>query len=151
MASGDPHTLSRFVEAQQGIYERAVTEIRSGRKRTHWMWFIFPQIAGLGLSATSRRYAIRDVAEARAYLDHHILGKRLRECAEAAVGVEGRSALEIFGSIDAMKLRSCATLFARVSPAGSLFHRLLDKYFGGESDDRTVRLLGDGPPTDTSA
>lgn len=142
MARDASHDLSRFVEAQQGVYERALAEIRRGRKHSHWMWFIFPQIAGLGMSATSRLYAIRDLAEARAYLDHPVLGKRLLECAEAALGVEGRSALEIFGSIDQMKLRSCATLFARVSPAGSVFHRLLDKYFAGEPDDKTVRRVG---------
>ena len=142
MARDASHDLSRFVEAQQGVYERALAEIRRGRKHSHWMWFIFPQIAGLGMSATSKLYAIRDLAEARAYLDHPVLGKRLLECAEAALGVEGRSALEIFGPIDQMKLRSCATLFARVSPAGSVFHRLLDKYFAGEPDDKTVRRVG---------
>ena len=143
MAAGadDPHDLNRFVEAQRDVYARALAEIRAGRKRSHWMWFVFPQLAGLGLSATSRRYAIRDLAEARAYLDHPILGKRLAECAEAALGVEGRSAFEVFGSPDDMKLRSCATLFSRVSPPGSVFHRLLDKYFGGEPDDRTMSLL----------
>jgi uncharacterized protein (DUF1810 family) len=133
--------LSRFLEAQRDVYPRALAEIRSGRKRSHWIWFIFPQIAGLGISATSRRYAIRNLAEAADYLDHPILGKRLVECAEAALAVDGRSAFEIFGSPDEMKLRSCATLFARVSPAGSVFHRLLDKYFDGEPDDRTLRLL----------
>jgi len=133
--------LSRFVAAQRDVYARALGEIRAGRKRSHWMWFVFPQLAGLGVSATSRRYAIRDLAEARAYLDHPILGKRLAECAEAALGVEGRSAFEVFGSPDDMKLRSCATLFSRVSPPGSVFHRLLDKYFGGEPDDRTMSLL----------
>jgi len=133
--------LSRFVAAQRDVYARALGEIRAGRKRSHWMWFVFPQLAGLGLSATSRRYAIRDLAEARAYLEHPILGKRLVECGEAALGVEGRSAFEVFGSPDDMKLRSCATLFSRVSPPGSVFHRLLDKYFGGEPDDRTMSLL----------
>ena len=133
--------LNRFVEAQRDVYARALAEIRGGRKRSHWMWFVFPQLAGLGLSATSRRYAIRDLAEARAYLEHPILGKRLVECGEAALGVEGRSAFEVFGSPDDMKLRSCATLFSRVSPPGSVFHRLLDKYFGGEPDDRTMSLL----------
>jgi uncharacterized protein (DUF1810 family) len=133
--------LSRFVAAQRDVYARALGEIRAGRKRSHWMWFVFPQLAGLGVSATSRRYAIRDLAEARAYLEHPILGKRLVECGEAALGVEGRSAFEVFGSPDDMKLRSCATLFSRVSPPGSVFHRLLDKYFGGEPDDRTMSLL----------
>jgi uncharacterized protein (DUF1810 family) len=137
----DPHDLNRFVEAQRDVYARALAEIRVGRKRSHWMWFVFPQIAGLGVSPTARRYAIRDLAEARAYLDHPILGKRLAECAEAALGVEGRSAFEVFGSPDDMKLRSCATLFARASPPGSVFHRLLDRYFGGEPDDKTISLL----------
>jgi len=137
----DPHDLNRFVEAQRDVYARAIDEIRGGRKRSHWMWFVFPQIAGLGVSATARRYAIQNLAEAQAYLDHPILGKRLLECAEAAVGVEERSAFEVFGSPDDMKLRSCATLFARVSPPGSVFHRLLDRYFGGEPDDKTISLL----------
>ena len=143
MAAGtdDPHDLNRFVEAQRDVYARAIDEIRGGRKRSHWMWFVFPQIAGLGVSATARRYAIQNLAEAQAYLDHPILGKRLLECAEAAVGVEERSAFEVFGSPDDMKLRSCATLFARVSPPGSVFHRLLDRYFGGEPDDKTISLL----------
>jgi uncharacterized protein (DUF1810 family) len=140
--AGDPHNLSRFLEAQEGVYAQALHEIRSGRKRSHWMWFIFPQFEGLGSSATSRRYAIRSVAEGEAYLRHPVLGHRLAQCAEAALGVQGRSALEVFGSPDDLKLRSCATLFASVSPPGSLFDRLLDKYFQGERHDRTLRLLG---------
>jgi uncharacterized protein (DUF1810 family) len=130
----DPEGLTRFVLAQEADYETALSEIRSGRKRSHWMWYIFPQYEGLGQSAMSRRYAIRSRAEAEAYLLHPVLGPRLIECAEAVVGVEGRSAAEIFGSPDDMKLRSCATLFACVSPPGSVFHRLLDKYFRGERD-----------------
>ena len=142
MAGGDnPHDLDRFVEAQAGDYERALAELRSGRKRSHWMWYVFPQLAGLGFSPTSRRYAIKSLAEARAYLAHPVLGPRLIECVQAALDVEGRSAHEIFGSPDDMKLKSCATLFACVSPAGSLFERLLDKYFGGERDGKTLRLL----------
>ncbi len=143
--AGDPHDLNRFVQAQAGDYERALAEIRSGRKRSHWMWYIFPQFDGLGFSPTSKRYAIKSIAEAKAYLAHPVLGLRLRECAEAALGVEGRSALEIFGSPDDMKLRSCATLFASVSPAGSVFHRLLDKYYQGEKDSQTLRLVGSAP------
>lgn len=139
--AGDPHSLNRFVEAQHAVYARALAEIRAGRKRSHWMWFVFPQLAGLGMSATSRRYAIRDLAEAKAYLEHPVLGPRLVEGAEAALGVAGRSALEVFGSPDDMKLRSCATLFAQVSPQGSVFHRLLDRYFEGDPDERTLRLL----------
>jgi uncharacterized protein (DUF1810 family) len=111
------------------------------------MWYVFPQLEGLGFSPTSRRYAIRSVAEARASLSHPILGPRLLECCEAALGIEGRSELEIFGSPDEMKLRSCATLFASVSPAGSVFDRLLDKYFQGRRDDRTLRLMGVAPGT----
>ncbi len=139
----DPHDLSRFVRAQEGVYERALAEVRSGRKRSHWMWYIFPQLAGLGFSATSRRYAIKSLAEAEAYLNHPVLGPRLRECAEAALQVQGRSAFEVFGSPDDVKLRSCATLFALVSPPGSVFEQLLDKYFQGERDDQTLRLLGE--------
>lgn len=138
---GDPHDLNRFVDAQAGVYAAALAEIRSGRKRSHWMWFVFPQIAGLGASATSRQYAIRTKAEAEAYLVHPILGPRLKESAEAALGVEGRSAREIFGPPDDLKLRSCATLFAQVSPDGSVFHRLLDRFFAGEPDQKTLTLL----------
>jgi uncharacterized protein (DUF1810 family) len=144
-AAGDPHDLGRFVQAQEGEYEPALAEIRGGRKRSHWMWYIFPQFEGLGSSPSSRRYSIKSVAEAEAYLRHPVLGPRLIECAEAALGVEGRSALEIFGSPDDMKLRSCATLFACVSSAGSVFERLLDKYFQGVRDSRTLRLLGIAP------
>jgi len=144
----DPHNLSRFVQAQDDCYARALAEIRSGRKRSHWMWYVFPQFDGLGYSSTSRRYSIKSVAEAEAYLRHPTVGPRLLECCEAAFGVEGRSALEIFGSPDEMKLRSCATLFACVSPAGSVFDRLLDKYFQGRRDDRTLRLMRVAPETE---
>jgi uncharacterized protein (DUF1810 family) len=133
--------LKRFVDAQEGVYQRALAEIRAGRKRSHWMWFIFPQYDGLGSSPTSRRYAIKSLAEAKAYLEHPVLGPRLVECAEAALGVEGRSATDVFGHPDDLKLRSCATLFARVSAAGSVFGRLLDQYYGGEADPETLRLL----------
>lgn len=139
--AADPHDLERFVQAQQYDYERALAEVKSGRKRSHWIWYIYPQFEGLGFSANSRRYSIKSVAEARAYLAHPLLGPRLIECAEAALGVEGRSAYDIFGSPDDMKVRSCATLFAYVSPAGSAFERLLDKYFHGEPDRATLRLL----------
>ncbi len=141
----DPHNLSRFVEAQTADYERALAEIKSGRKRSHWMWYIFPQFAGLGFSSTSRHYAIKSRAEATAYLNHPILGPRLMQCTEAALGVEGQSAHDVFGSPDDMKLRTSATLFAQVSPAGSVFHRLLDKYFQGQPDERTLQLLGSNP------
>jgi uncharacterized protein (DUF1810 family) len=139
-ATIDPHNLNRFLEAQEGVYERALSEIRAGQKRSHWMWFIFPQYDGLGLSEISKRYAIKSLAEAEAYLQHPVLGPRLIECIEAALAVEGRSANEIFGAPDDMKLRSCATLFAQVSPPGSVFERVLDKYFEGEPDERTRSL-----------
>ena len=137
----DPHHLHRFVQAQEQDFQRAMSEIRSGRKRSHWMWYIFPQFDGLGFSAMSRQYAIKSVAEAEAYLAHPVLGPRLVECAEAALAVEGKTALDVFGSPDDLKLRSCATLFAHVSPKGSVFERLLDKYFHGERDAKTLRLL----------
>ena len=130
----DPYTLCRFVPAQEGDYEQALAEIRSGRKRSHWMWYIFPQFDGLGFSSTSERYSIKSAAEAEAYLSHPMLGPRLVECAEAVLGVDERSVFDIFGSPDDVKLRSCATLFGCVSPAGSVFERLLDKYFQGRRD-----------------
>jgi uncharacterized protein (DUF1810 family) len=138
-----PHDLERFVRAQERTCGTALAEIRNGRKRSHWMWYVFPQIAGLGFSETSRRYAIRSAAEARAYLEHPLLGPRLIECFEAAMGVEGRTAHEIFGSPDDLKFRSCATLFAGVAPPGSVFQQALDKYFDGEGDSRTLELLGE--------
>jgi uncharacterized protein (DUF1810 family) len=138
----DPHDLERFVAAQRSSYERALAEIKEGDKVSHWMWYVFPQIAGLGFSATSRKYAIKSLAEARAYLAHPLLGPRLAECAGAALAVEGRSAAEIFGSPDDMKLRSCATLFVQIAGEDSVFQRLLDKYFDGVPDTATLRLLG---------
>ncbi len=140
--AADPFDLQRFVAAQVADYDRALFEIAGGRKYSHWMWYIFPQIAGLGFSATSKTYAIKGAAEATAYLEHPLLGPRLLACVEAALAVEGRSAHQIFGSPDDMKLKSCATLFAHVSPAGSAFDRLLAKFFAGERDDWTLRLLG---------
>jgi len=138
--SNDPYDLDRFVRAQAGDYDQALSELRDGRKRSHWMWYIFPQIDGLGHSPMSRRYSIKSAAEARAYLDHPLLGPRLRECADVVNTVVGRSALEIFGSPDDMKLRSCATLFSRVSDDG-VFEQLLRKYFNGQPDDETLRRL----------
>lgn len=140
--SEDPYGLARFVQAQEGSYERALAEIRGGRKRSHWMWYIFPQLAGLGFSSTAQRYAITSLGEAQAYLAHPILGPRLLACAEAALGVEERSAHEIFGSPDDLKLRSCATLFACVSPPDSPFARLLAKFYQGRPDPTTLQLLG---------
>jgi uncharacterized protein (DUF1810 family) len=137
----DPYDLNRFISAQEDDHERALGEIKDGRKRSHWMWYIFPQIDGLGSSAMSRRYSIKGFDEARAYLDHPVLGTRLTACVEVLLNLEGRSADEIFGFTDGKKLRSCATLFATVSEPGSVFHRLLDKYFHGEHDPMTLRLL----------
>jgi uncharacterized protein (DUF1810 family) len=141
----DPYFLGRFLLAQQDDFEQALAEIRGGKKRTHWMWYIFPQIDGLAFSSTSKHYAIKSIEEAKVYLAHPILGPRLLECAEAVLRVEGRTATDIFGSPDDLKLRSCATLFACVSLPGSVFDRLLDKYYGGERDRKTLRLLGIPP------
>jgi uncharacterized protein (DUF1810 family) len=141
-AATDPFHLQRFVEGQEFAYSRALAEIRNGWKRSHWMWYIFPQFAGLGMSDMSVHYAINSIEEAKAYLAHPILGPRLIECTEAALAVKNRSAREFFGSPDDMKLRSCATLFASVSPAGSVFGRLLDQYFNGQGDPRTLELIG---------
>lgn len=140
----DPHDLTRFVEAQRDDYARALAEIRAGRKRSHWMWYVFPQFAGLGFSETSRFYAIKSVAEAEAYLRHPVLGPRLTECCEAALAVEGRSAHDIFGSPDDLKLHSSATLFASVTPPGSVFERVLDRFFTGQRDAKTLQLLERG-------
>jgi uncharacterized protein (DUF1810 family) len=139
----DPDRLQRFVEAQDGdgTYERALAELRAGRKTSHWMWFVFPQIAGLGRSEMSRRYAISSAEEARAYFDHPVLGPRLVECARALLEHEGRSATEIMGGIDATKLRSSMTLFAAVAPEEPAFRQILDRYFDGEPDEATTRRL----------
>lgn len=137
----DLYDLNRFLLAQASDFDVALSEIRSGRKRSHWMWYIFPQLDGLGFSPTSMRYAIKSRAEAEAYLAHPVLGDRLREIAEAVLHTEGRSANEIFGSPDNLKLKSCATLFAEVSPEGSVFHQLIEKYFDGKRDEKTLRLL----------
>ena len=140
MNAADPHDLNRFLEAQRESYDQALAEIRSGRKRSHWMWFIFPQYAGLGSSPISQRYAIKSLEEAEAYLRHPILGPRLVECVGAALAIRDRSAFDVFGSPDDVKLRSSATLFAAVTPAGSVFSQVLDKYFGGQPDERTQQL-----------
>ena len=138
--SDDPFDLNRFVDAQTAVYETAVAEIREGRKRSHWMWFIFPQLAGLGSSPTARHFAIRSRAEAEAYLRHSLLGPRLLACANATLDVADRTAHDIFGHPDDMKLRSSATLFAAVSESDSVFHRLIARYFG-TPDERTLDLL----------
>jgi len=135
----DQYHLERFVTAQDAgeTFRQATAELRKGRKTGHWMWFVFPQIAGLGHSPTSRLYAISSLAEARAYLAHPVLGPRLAECAELVCGIQGRSAEQIFGGIDAQKLRSSATLFALADPATQVFRRVLDQYFDGVPDPAT--------------
>jgi len=133
-------SLDRFVQAQDGVYDDVLAELTAGRKRTHWMWFVFPQIAGLGSSATAQRYAIRSLDEARAYLAHPVLGPRLRECAQALLAVPGRSAREILGHPDDLKLRSSMTLFARAADDPALFEAVLARYYDGP-DPRTEELL----------
>lgn len=144
----DPYDLNRFVRAQDESYQQALTELERGRKQSHWMWFIFPQIDGLGSSPISRRYAIKSEDEARAYLAHPVLGPRLTQCVEAILAVDGKSATEILGYPDDLKLKSCATLFAHVSSPGSAFERVLDKFYSGERDAATLRLLASQPSPD---
>lgn len=141
MASGAGASLSRFVEAQRLTCDEALAELRAGRKRTHWMWFVFPQIAGLGTSATSIFYALESADEARAYLAHPLLGPRLRECTLAILSHPDRTAEEIFGAVDAMKLRSSMTLFEHVGGPDEPFGPCLDAFFGGRRDERTLELL----------
>jgi uncharacterized protein (DUF1810 family) len=140
----DPYDLERFVTAQDagGTYGRAVAELRRGRKVSHWMWFVFPQVAGLGHSAVARRFAISGLAEARAYLAHPVLGPRLAQCAGLVAATAGATAEQVFGPVDAQKLRSCVTLFARADPGEPVFGRVLDQYFGGVADPATTELLG---------
>ena len=139
----DPYRLQRFTQAQDagGMYQQAVAELRAGRKVSHWIWFVFPQIAGLGFSSMSQRYAISGLAEARAYLNDSVLGPRLTECASIVARTEGKTADEIFGPVDAMKLRSSMTLFAAVAPEDPVFAAVLAKYFGGVPDDATLARL----------
>ena len=138
----DPHNLQRFLDAQERHYQTALAEITAGQKRSHWMWYIFPQYEGLGFSSTSKLYAIKSPAEAEAYLEHPILGLRLRECVQILLSVHGRSAREIFGSPDDMKLKSSMTLFAHISPEGSSFEEVLNLFFGGQRDEKTLDLIG---------
>lgn len=141
MKPGDPYDLNRFLSAQEGVYERALAELKGGEKRTHWMWFIFPQIDGLGYSPTAKRYSIKSMEEARQYLNHPVLGKRLLECTEAVVALKGGSLSEIFGYPDDMKFKSSMTLFEKIAGSGSVFSSALDKYCHGERDAATLRLL----------
>jgi uncharacterized protein (DUF1810 family) len=137
----DPYDLQRFVVAQQSHYAAAREELRQGRKRSHWMWFIFPQIRGLGFSAMAQKYAIASRDEAKAYLAHEVLGPRLRECTQLVNAVEGRSALQILGSPDDVKFRSSMTLFLNATPDNAVFRAALDKYFAGEADPATIERL----------
>jgi uncharacterized protein (DUF1810 family) len=154
--SDDRYDLQRFVEAQAGVYEQACAELRAGRKRSHWMWFVFPQIRGLGSSEMAVRFAISGLEEARAYLAHAVLGPRLRECAGIVVGVQGRTVEEIFGYPDDLKFHSSMTLFDRAAalfdraaalsgevkkPSECVFHEALKKYFGGKTDRSTLELI----------
>jgi len=139
----DAFDLQRFVDAQARNYDDALAELRAGRKASHWMWYVFPQSAGLGRSAMAQTYAIGSLAEARAYLAHPVLGPRLRDCVAAALAVQGRTAHQIFGSPDDLKFRSSLTLFARAAPGEPLFGQALDRYFGGEPDPATLRILGE--------
>ncbi len=134
--------LDRFLDAQRGDYAAALAEVRRGRKTSHWMWYIFPQIAGLGQSSTARYYSIRDLEEAREYYAHPVLGQRLREISGALLDLRGSDPVAVFGGIDSMKLKSSMTLFAMAAPDDPLFRQVLDKYYGGEQDALTLRILG---------
>lgn len=139
--TGDPYDLKRFVDAQYPVYDRVVGELRAGRKSSHWMWFVFPQLRGLGSSPTAVRFGIGSIDEARAYLAHELLGPRLRECARLVAAIDGRSVQEIFGRPDDMKLRSSMTLFGRAADDNDDFVAVLDKFYGGEEDRATLARL----------
>ena len=140
----DAHDLDRFLTAQEDSYDTALDEIKAGRKRSHWIWFVFPQLAGLGHSPTSQYYGVRSLDEAAAYLRHPILGGRLHECLKALQTLEETSADRIFGELDAMKFRSSLTLFAEADPADPIIAAALDRWFGGRKDERTLQLLDRG-------
>ena len=137
----DPFDLQRFVIAQAENHDDALAELAAGRKQSHWMWYVFPQLRGLGESAMAQAFGVGSLTEATAYLQHPLLGARLLQCCEMTLRITGRSAREIFGTPDDLKLRSCATLFAAASPTGSVFARLLDRYYAGVPDERTLVLL----------
>jgi uncharacterized protein (DUF1810 family) len=137
----DPFGLQRFVDAQAQTYAQALAELRAGAKRTHWMWFVFPQVAGLGRSGMAQRFALADAAEARAYVAHPLLGRRLVECARALTALDTDDADAVFGSVDAVKLRSSMTLFAVATPEEPVFREVLDHFFGGELDEATTSRL----------
>ncbi|WBY02863.1 DUF1810 domain-containing protein [Ramlibacter tataouinensis] len=139
--SADPFRLQRFADAQAPVWDDVTAELRAGRKRTHWMWFVFPQLAALGRSGTARFFGIAGAEEARAYLEHPVLGPRLLECCDLLLAVRDRSATEVFGEVDAMKLRSCLTLFEAVAPGSRAFSECLEAWFGGQRDPLTTALL----------
>ena len=141
----DPFDLQRFVDAQRPVHDQALAELAAGRKRSHWMWFVFPQLAGLGSSPTAVRYAIGGAEEARAYLAHPVLGARLAECTGAVLASGASDAEAVFGGVDARKFHSSLTLFALLAPAGSVYERALDRFFSGRPDARSLALLGAGP------
>jgi uncharacterized protein (DUF1810 family) len=141
MTNSDPFNLSRFITAQETSFAPALAELKRGRKQSHWMWFVFPQVDGLGSSATAKFYAIKSLDEAKAYLAHPVLGPRLVECCEALLGVEGKSVSEIMGYPDDLKLRSSMTLFAQAASNPDVFNEVLEKFFDGHPDSATLRLL----------
>ncbi|MGZ4959193.1 MAG: DUF1810 domain-containing protein [Methylomonas sp.] len=143
--NNDPFDLSRFLEAQELMYETALSELKNGRKRSHWMWFVFPQIDGLGSSSTAKRYAIKSIAEARAYLNHPVLGARLTECTKTLLCIKGLSASDIFGYPDDLKFCSSMTLFEQVTSKDSVFSRALGQYCGGKRDEKTLKIIGATP------
>ncbi|MHB1248180.1 MAG: DUF1810 domain-containing protein [Polaromonas sp.] len=143
----DLHDLQRFVEAQNPVYKQVCAELAAGAKTSHWMWFVFPQLKGLGRSELAKHFGIASTAEAEAYWQHAVLGKRLKECVELVLAVEGKTPLEIFGSPDDLKFQSSLTLFAMAAPQEPVFNRALTKYFGGDRDMRTLKLL---VPTQTA-
>ena len=144
MNAADPYNLQRFVDAQEPMINQVIAELRGGRKYGHWIWFIFPQLKGLGRSSTSDFYGVSCLNEAKAYLQHPILGPRLLECTKLVNGVEGSEPEGIFGEIDAMKFRSCMTLFAQADPETGCFTEALEKYFEGDSDPLTIKCLSEG-------
>jgi uncharacterized protein (DUF1810 family) len=141
MNPDDPYNLNRFLSAQEGVYDRALAELKGGQKRTHWIWYIFPQIDGLGYSPTAKRYSIKSIEEARQYLNHPVLGKRLLECTEAVLTIEGGSVSEIFDYPDDLKFKSSMMLFEKIAGSGSVFSSALDRCCQGERDATTLRLF----------
>jgi uncharacterized protein (DUF1810 family) len=142
--NGDPHDLQRFITAQAGVFETALAELKSGRKRSHWMWYVFPQLKGLGASPTAQFYGVDSLDEATAYLEHPVLGQRLEAAVAAVQAIAGASLLDIFGSPDDLKFRSCMTLFAVAGPEGP-YQAALDRWCGGEADPKTLALLRHAP------